>query len=378
MDITAKITGIHYHANCCPPKLKAVNYVDFDINNMPTTCILEGDNFTYGFSKWVSPKRSRTYPYERVYNSLISSNKCVTVIPIVKDEGADGDRDFLQWDTISLMSLLDVYVILAHYTEAEKNIKAEIERGKKNKITNQQFDNDYVKRKLEKLRQYKSSSLHWNLEEMQKSLPELIDKVKRDHSKIEEVLGVKLKNKNGIDRFKKKIEGGLENFKTFSRAKAQEAQSREQQTEQPKEALSTLTKAKITITNYLGGEYYFTTDEIEIKEDTIFLIEGKHTKDSDLPSLGDIKDGFLKLMLYTNLEDVQINGKNFNTIPVLKLTSETITGSIKSTSSEEDIESFLSENSYTKGKIKRIKEIFKEAQRNNFIVIIEWGMRAKK
>ncbi len=83
-------------------------------------------------------------------------------------------------------------------------------------------------------------------------------------------------------------------------------------------------------------------------------------------------------MLYTNLEDVQINGKNFNTIPVLKLTSETITGSIKSTSSEEDIESFLSENSYTKGKIKRIKEIFKEAQRNNFIVIIEWGMRAMK
>ena len=83
-------------------------------------------------------------------------------------------------------------------------------------------------------------------------------------------------------------------------------------------------------------------------------------------------------MLYTNLEDVQINGKKFNTVPVLKLTSEKITGSIKTTSSEKEVEHFLSGNSYTKGKIKRIKEIFKESQRNNFIVIIERGMRAKK
>jgi hypothetical protein len=28
-------------------------------------------------------------------------------------KGKDGDRDFLQWDTISLMSLLGIYVIIA-------------------------------------------------------------------------------------------------------------------------------------------------------------------------------------------------------------------------------------------------------------------------
>jgi hypothetical protein len=38
---------------------------------------------------------------------------------------------------------------------------------------------------------------------------------------------------------------------TFSREKAQKAQSREMRTTQPKESLSTHTKAKITITNYL-------------------------------------------------------------------------------------------------------------------------------
>jgi len=69
------------------------------------------------------------------------------------------------------------------------------------------------------------------------------------------------------------------------------------QTVQPKEVLSTLTKATITIENYLGGKYYFTTDEIKIEGENIYLIEGKHSKSALLPSNGDIKDGLLKMIL---------------------------------------------------------------------------------
>ncbi len=64
------------------------------------------------------------------------------MIPIVKDEGANGDRDFIQWDTVSLMSLLDVFVIFAYYDKAEK---------KGQKITNQQFDNEYVLSKIREI-----------------------------------------------------------------------------------------------------------------------------------------------------------------------------------------------------------------------------------
>jgi len=35
-----------------------------------------------------------------------------------------------------------------------------------------------------------------------------------------------------------------------------------------------------------------------------------------------IKDGLLKMILFTNLEDVKINGKAYNPIAVLKLTTE--------------------------------------------------------
>ncbi len=77
----------------------------------------------------------------------------------------------------------------------------------------------------------------------------------------------------------------------------------------------------VTIQNYLGGFYYFTLDEIEIKGKDVYLIEGKHSKGT-LPSIGDIKDGLIKIILFTNLEDVKIGGKNYNARPILKLTIE--------------------------------------------------------
>ena len=117
---------------------------------------------------WVSPKRTRSYPFERVYNSL-NVPKRITVIPIIKDEGAKGDRDFIQWDTVSLMSLLDVYVILAYYN------KAVIHSSRKNKITDQEFDNDYVLDKIQEISHYHSSALHWNLKVLKENLSELIN-----------------------------------------------------------------------------------------------------------------------------------------------------------------------------------------------------------
>jgi len=55
------------------------------------------------------------------------------------------DRDFIQWDTISLMSLLNVYVIFGYYVQAKKH------RTRKDKITAQEFDNDYVIAKIDEI-----------------------------------------------------------------------------------------------------------------------------------------------------------------------------------------------------------------------------------
>lgn len=363
MDIFAEITEIKYQVFCYN-NLSNIDFDTLDINLIPSNCIITRENFSYGISKWVSPKRTRSYPFERVYNTLYLSKK-ITIIPIIKDEGLEGDRDFIQWDTISLMSLLDVYVILAYYQNADKH------KSKINKITNQQFDSNYIKNKIKEISSYHSSALHWNIKEVKESLPNLIIKVKNSYAQIENDLGIKLHDKKGINNFEKQIIKGVDNFINNSREKAQLAQKREQKTIQPKEMLASETKATITISNFLGGLYYLTTDEIKIEEDKLYLIEAKHTKNAKLPSWSDIKDGLLKMILYTNLKNVLVNQKSYDTLPILKLSSSLIKSNISSKSSQNQIVDFIDQNQLNNRQKKIIDSLFKECQVNNFLVIIE-------
>ena len=363
MHITAEITGLKYQVNCTD-NLTEFSFKDFNINSAPSCFLLSDKKYNYGISKWVSPKRTRSYPFERVYNSL-NVPKRITIIPIIKDEGLKGDRDFIQWDTVSLMSLLDVYVILAYYN------KAVIHPSRENKITNQEFDNDYVKTKIVEISNYHSSALHWNLKEIKDTLPSLIDIVRESYNRMQKELNVAFHNPRGIQSFKDQFLKGVADFMDTSRNKAKEAQNREKQTTQPKEFLSTSTKATITIKNYLGGIYYFTTDEIEIIDKNLYLIEGKHSINSKLPSIGDIKDGLLKMVLYCNLTDVKVNDINFTSKPVLKLTSTNISGKITSNNVSSEIEKFKTANSFNENHISIIDNLFAEAQTNQFEVIIE-------
>jgi len=363
MQIIAKITGIEYQIKLVS-KLKVFDFKDFEINNLHASCIIRDDNFSFGLSKWVSPKRTRSYPYERVYNTL-GSSKRITVIPIIKDEGKNGDRDFIQWDTVSLMSLLDVFVIFAYYHKAEKH------PTRKNKITNQQFNNELIKNKINEIKDYHSSALHWNLKEIEKTFPELIQKAKSAYRNICNQLGVEFHSEQGIDKFANQFIDGVKNFMNTSRQKAKEAQNREMQTIQPKEALSTLTKATITIKNYLGGKYYFTTDEIKIEKDKVFLIEGKHSRNALLPSKGDIKDGLLKMILYTNLKEVYVNEREYQVVPVIKLTSTKLGSCISSADNSNTIKKFISNNDFSTNQKQLIENLFDEANENNFLVTIE-------
>ena len=363
MHITAKITGIEYEIKLTN-KLKTFDFFDFDINELPASCIIKDDNFSFGLSKWVSPKRTRSYPYERVYNTL-GSSKRITVIPIIKDEGKNGDRDFIQWDTISLMSLLDVFVIFNYYSKAEKHPR------RNNKITNQKFNNELVMKKIKEIKNFHSSALHWNLNEIDITFSELIQKAKSTYHKIGKQLDVEFHSEQGIDKFANQFIDGVKNFMNISRQKAKDAQNREMLTIQPKESLTTLSKATITIENYLGGKYYFTTDEIKTEKNMVFLIEDKHSRNELLPSKGDIKDGLLKMILYTNLKNVFIQGKKYKPVPVIRLTSTKLNGSISSSQSSNKIKDFISNNKFSNNQKELIKNLLSEANKNKFSAIIE-------
>ena len=314
MDLSAKITGISYTPYLCS-SLETFAFADLGRAFSNSAFILNvDDQNSVAVSWWVSAKRTRSYPYARVYDTLNFSGKKIAIIPIFKDEGKRGDRDFLQWDTIAMMSLINVHVIVGYYVYAESSATYPGE-----KITSQRFDIQYVKSKIEEILSYQSSALHWNLDQSD-SVGEVAQQALDSYSKISRRLNVEMHSQRSAERRIQKLRDGRETFMSISRELAESAQRRETVTLQPKEQVSG-TKGNITIQNYLGGHYYLTLDEVEVSEQDIHLIEAKHSRRSMLPSQNDIKDALIKMLLFTNLKDVQIDGRTYNPVPTMKLTS---------------------------------------------------------
>lgn len=347
MDILAEIKGLKYSPLMCRAlDVFILKDIAEAISKEATFILKVGEENKLAVSWWVSPKRTRSYPYARVYDSLGFSGKKVTIIPLIKDEGKQGDRDFLQWDTISLMSLLGVYVIITYYADAS------ISQRFTNKITNQEFAFTQIKTEIKKLSSYHSDALHWNLAQLN-NVRTIGHRALVAYETISKKLGVEMHSQSSSERRIEQLVKGKDSFMSLSRELARKAQYRESVTKQPKEKLHG-EKATLTIKNYLGGCYYFTCDEIEIHIEDLYLIEGKHTKTVNLPSLGDIKDGLVKMILFTNLQDVKMNDVDYNPIPVLKLT----TGSGFSMKSVKSSEKEM------------LEALSKEAKTNKFRVLV--------
>lgn len=360
-SIEAKIKSVKYVPTMCKQlnKIEVSNLDDFkNFFQDNANFILNYEDEKYALSKWVSPKRTRSYPRARVYDTYQHKNR-ITIIPLVKDEGKDGDRDYLQFDTISLMSLLQVYVIIGYYHSAEKK------EGYDNKITNQKFDFEYIKEQIEDLINFQSDALHWNIKQLSQ-LESVSEKVEKGYyEKIAEETEVEMHSKSYFKNRMSDINQDVEDFKKLSRSLSEEAQNREVVTLQPKESLSNNDKATVTIKNYLGGEYYLTTDEHKIINNDLFLIEKKHTS-KKIPSLNDIKNGVVLMILFTNLSETYLDEKEYTPRPVIGITGNSFKGYCSNNPNIEDnVDIKLTKNDQSK-----IDNIFNEANQNGFDVYI--------
>lgn len=357
-EITGEVGEIRYKP-LLGNTLKKIPMENFDINKSPPA-------FLFGelaVSRWVSPKRTRSYPYERIYNTL-PYPKRVTIIPIIKDEGKSGERDFLQFDTVSLMNLLDVFFVPGYYVDATRDSSSE--------LTNQSFDNTFILNKLSELRQFKGTVREWNLKELGQ-ISQIAEKAKTAYTEIAKRTNVTLHDDKGIDNFVKNISKSLEEFRSFSRNKSQQAQGREFVTTQPKEALSSDTKARVTIRDKDGGLYYFTCDETIFENKTLTLMEAKHSARTKIPSASDIKDGLVKMMLYTSLKNVKVGSENVALKVAIRLTSNKLQSSISSNVDDKKVDEFLQANTFSKNQAGFVKKLFQEARMNNFEIILEHG-----
>ena len=367
-EITAEVESVKYK-QFLGDKLQTFNLESLDINKTTGAFFLKKDNEKIAVSRWISPKRTRSYPYERVYDTLAVDGKKITIIPVVKDEGLGGERDFLQWDTISLLSLLDVHVVLAYYNEATKNAK------RADQITAQKFDNEYISTRLNEVFNFKGTARQWNEQEAKK-LKSVFEKARLAYAEISKQTKTYLHDETALIELIKFTETP-QKFIEFSRLKSRQAQSREFVTDQPKESLASDTKGKVTITNALFGKYFFTVDETRLEPKTVYLIEAKHSSRAKLPSKNDIKDGLIKMMLYTNLHNVKVGAKPLGLKVQIRLTSSKLVGSITSEMSDEVLSKFCSDNLIDTANKEFLKKLFHEARENKFTIILEHAETAK-
>ncbi len=373
-NICAELKEVEYQTTM-PGSLEVFD--DSDLLNghlsSKSNFIIKLNGNEYAISQWVSPKRTRSYPFARVYDTLCKKNR-VALIPFCKDEGADGDRDFIQWDTVSLMSLLNVHVIICYYSDAEKSTRPG--QACKQKITNQIRDYRYIHQKLCELQNYQSSALHWNLKQMEelsrhwnlkqmKELSSVAQLTLESYRKISAKLNIRMHSETGINKRITILNNDISKFSDLSRDLAQKAQHREFLTTQPKERVVG-EKAVVTLTNLLGGIYYLTVDECFVLNRRMFLVEKKHSSQNWFPSTYDIKDAFIKSALFSNIRKLKYNDREMSCFSVVGLTSKTIQGVFHSKMKNQEIVKFFNQNNAKKSDQEFIKNIINETQQNNF------------
>ena len=356
-----------------PEKFEAYDITRFDVNQAQASGLIDlgtsGNNLA--FSKWVSPKRTRSYPFARIYNTFHFNTKKVTIIPIIKDEGAGTqNNDRINFITFSWMNLLNIYIILAWYEDAERKPSTT------DRITNQILNAESVREKLFEVSQYRMTALHWNTTHFEKDFASIYLNAVDGYKKISEVRNVAVHSPKNhletLERFKVNGHFSLSSFKEVSLPRSYEAAHRESVTTHVLESLEENTKGIFDISNYLGGQYYLTADEIYWENDQLVIQESKNSSKGKLPSEDDIKDGLFKLILFANMEEVAIDERtNIQFITRLKLTGDLI-GSLLLPCVTEDVFNFCAENRLTQTYQKRLILLNQEAGQNH-----EWGLHRR-
>ena len=305
------VKGVSYDAHLNQKKLTEYDIARFDVNTAKTRGLINigtsGNNLA--FSKWVSPKRTRTYPFQRIYDTLGLSTKKVTIIPVIKDEGAAGDNDRINGMTFSWMNLMNVHIILAWYEDARKV-------DMKEKITNQVLNVESVTEKLLEISQFQSNALHWNTNHFENDFERIYLNAVESYERISEKENVVMHKAqdhlNTLEKFKVNNQFCVDTFKRVTLSRSHAAALRETLTVHELESLGEGEKGIFSITNYQGGEYYLSPDEIYWENDQLVIQESKNTtqkKFPSFPSISDVKDGLFKLILFANVERVGVDDR---------------------------------------------------------------------
>ena len=368
--LTGFIRDATYTPHLNPSQFSEYNISQFDVNQAQACGLINlgasGNNLA--FSKWVTPKRTRSYPFARIYNTFHLNTKKVTIIPIIKDEGAGTqNNDRINFITFSWMNLLNIYIILAWYEDAKRKPNTT------DRITNQILNAENVRKKLLEVSRYQMTALHWNTTHFENDFEPIYLNAVAGYKKISREENVAVHSPTNhlqtLEKFKADGHFSLTSFKDATLPRSYEAAHRESVTTHILESLEENAKGIFRISNYLGGQYYLTADEVYWEDDQLIIQESKNSSKGKLPSEDDIKDGLFKLILFANMEQVSIDEReNIQFATRLKLTGDLV-GNLFLPCEIDDIFGFCAENRLSQVHQKRIFLLSQGVRENNKLQI---------
>lgn len=254
------------------------------------------------------------------------------------------------------MSLLNIYIVLGYYEDADKS---------------QKFNNEFIKSQIQEIIEYKQSALHWNRSLFEERFISTFRSALGSYAFISNRTSVLIHSYAGTEKYLQAIIGDFEEFKNLSLKGSQNASRREAATSHELEHLIDGVKATFCIENYLGGTYYLTPDEISRVGERYVIQESKNSTRKSLPELNDIQDGLFKLILYSNIDSLQLDDERVEFSVKLNLTGKNIHGIILLPCSQVAIEDFLENNSATFSKKEQniMRKLLLEVQRNEHLEI---------
>jgi len=265
-------------------------------------------------SVWTTPKRTKTYPFPRVYSTLGHDGKKITIIPVQASYGKDGDDNKLQPGTLSWMTGLGVYVIIGVFVNAKSKAKgkpaANAKVGKPSTqgnpvFTDFEFDNDELEDHVKEIVLKCPKVEDWNQKQLLK-IPVLLELAIAHNRRLGKKLGVPVRGFKSLEKKVKIWKKDMPKFLLDCDKESKGAQHREFSSDQKLENVPG-TKGKFNVDMGNSKMIYLTADSVSINKDEkiIEILEGKHSTKGKFPGENDVLDALFKLMIFKK-SDIKI------------------------------------------------------------------------
>ncbi len=304
--IEAKIGSEVYHFSK-DPNLKEIEFKKAMKENNKSFKSKISDDKVVAISVWTTPKRTKTYPFPRVYSTLGHDGKKITIIPVQASYGKYGDDNKLQPGTISWMSGLGVYVIIGVFTKAKMRPKgktaANAKEGKPNTqgksvFTDFEFDNDGLDDQINEIVSECPKVEDWNQKQLLK-IPALLGIAIAHNRRLGQELQVDVRSFKPLEKKVKVWKTDIPTYLSDCDKESKGAQHREFSSDQKLENVPG-EKGKFNVDMGNSKMIFLTADSVSVdeKKKTIEILEGKHSTKGKFPGENDVLDALFKLMIF--------------------------------------------------------------------------------